>query len=252
MKFSIVTLFPEMFSGFLKYGVLSKAFENKILSCDFSNPRDFTEDKHQTVDDRPYGGGPGMVMQVEPLRKAIQSAKGAKTDNRVIYFSPEGETLTTQKVRDFASASQLVLVSGRYEGIDQRIIDRDIDEVISIGDYVLTGGELPTMVFMDAVARWIPGVLGDESSKFEDSFTQENKGLLDCPHYSRPPLIDGQSVPKVLLSGDHGAIEKWRWKQKLGKTWRLRPDLLNAIQLSDEEQALLNEFKIESEQIAGE
>ena len=252
MKFSIVTLFPEMFAGFFKYGVIARAFQRDLLQCAFFNPRDFTEDKHQAVDDRPYGGGPGMVMQVAPLRKAIQAAKQKHQTCSVIYVAPEGKPLDTETVRRLANASHLILVSGRYEGIDQRIIDQDVDEIISIGDYVLTGGELPIMVLIDAVARWLPGVLGEASSKYEDAFTEENGGLLDCPHYSRPPTIDGQSVPDVLLSGDHAAIEKWRLKQKLGKTWQLRPDLLEKVSLNQEAKALLDEFKFESEIKAGE
>tara|TARA_R110002110_G_scaffold400317_2_gene616666 strand:+ start:22222 stop:22971 length:750 start_codon:yes stop_codon:yes gene_type:complete len=248
MKCNVVTLFPEMFSGFLNCGIVARAQKSGLLDCQFYNPRAFTDSRRHDVDDRPYGGGPGMVMQVEPLRAAISAAKASSPSSaKVVYVAPEGKRLNTEMARQLASEPGVVFVSGRYEGIDQRIIDQDIDEIISIGDYVLTGGELPIMVLIDAMVRWLPGALGDEASKLEDSFTSENKGLLDCPHYSRPPLIDGQAVPTVLLSGDHAAIEKWRQKQKLGKTWQLRPDLLEKASLDKEDLILLNEFKSECE-----
>lgn len=253
MKCRVITLFPEMFSGFLGCGIVSRAYKNGLLDCQFYNPRMFSDSKRHDVDDRPYGGGPGMLMQVGPLRRAISAARASVSDAaKVIYVAPEGKKLNTEKARQLASEPGVIFVSGRYEGIDQRVIEQDIDEIISIGDYVLTGGELPIMVIIDALVRWLPGALGDDTSKLEDSFTVENKGLLDCPHYSRPPIIDGQAVPDILLGGNHAAIERWRQKQRLGKTWQLRPDLLKQSSLSKEDLKLLNEFKLECEPKAWE
>lgn len=243
----IISIFPEMFSGFLEHGIVHQAQKKELLRCEFWNPRSFAGNKHNTVDDRPYGGGPGMVMQAQPLRLAIQAAKQqAPTGTKVVYVAPDGKQLNTELVRDLATWPGIIFVSGRYEGIDQRIIERDIDEVISIGDYVLTGGELPVMVALDAVTRFIPGALGDDASNKEDAFTEENDGLLDCPHYTRPPELDGQTVPAVLLSGDHAAIHRWRRKQKIGRTWKLRPDLLQDNKMSQDDLQLLKEFQIES------
>ena len=246
MKFDIVTLFPEMVESVMSVGVLGRAVKNGQIQLNSWNPRDYTDDKHRTVDDRPYGGGPGMLMKVAPLKAAILDAKksAAKStrDSRVIYLSPQGKKLTQQAVQALAQEPGLILIAGRYEGIDERIIDEYVDEEWSIGDYVLSGGELPALVLIDAVARMIPGVLGDENSAEQDSFMQ---GLLDCPHYTRPEIIDNNSVPQVLLSGNHKEIERWRLMQSLGRTWLRRPDLLDDLNLTDEQKQLLNSFKQE-------
>lgn len=226
---------------FTQQGVVGRAVKSGILAVDYFNPRDYTHDRHRTVDDRPYGGGPGMLMMVEPLRQAITAAKQAGGDaTRVIYLSPQGKPLTQKGVRTLVEYSNMVMVCGRYEGIDERVIERYIDEEWSIGDYVLSGGELPAMVLMDAVARLVPGVLGHHASATEDSFAE---GLLDCPHYTRPEVLDGASVPGVLLSGDHEKIRQWRLQQSLGRTWLRRPELLNDLALTEEQTRLLNEFQ---------
>lgn len=238
-KFGLITLFPEMFSA-LDVGIVGRAQKNSLINLSTINPRDFTQDKHKTVDDRPYGGGPGMVMMVEPLRKAIHAAKqelGAST--KTIFLSPKGKPLTQAALEHFSKQESLILLAGRYEGIDERLIEHDIDELCSIGDYVLSGGELAAMVMIDGITRLLPDALGDEQSAENDSFS---RGLLDHPHYTRPESIDNQDVPKVLLSGDHKAIERWRLKQALGKTWKNRPDLLESLKLSSQEQLLLNEY----------
>ena len=225
----------EAFSGF---GVTGRAKEKGIYSLGLWNPRDFSANAYRTVDDRPYGGGPGMVMMAGPLEGAIDAAQGS-SPGKVIYLSPQGGKLDHEKVMALASEPKLVLVAGRYEGVDERLIERKIDEEISIGDYVLSGGELPALVLIDAVVRQLPGVLGDADSAAEDSFVG---GLLDCPHYTRPEVYKGEQVPEVLLSGDHEKIRRWRLKAALGRTWLRRPDLLNR-KLSDEESKLLEEFK---------
>ena len=240
MWFGVVSLFPQMFEAITEQGVTARGIKQGLLEVDFWNPRDFATDRHRTVDDRPYGGGPGMLMKVEPLRAAIQAARQqAKPNTRVIYLSPQGRKLDQAGVVELASRDQHILVAGRYEGIDERILASEIDEEWSLGDYVLSGGELPAMVLMDAVARLVPGVLGHAASAEEDSFAE---GLLDCPHYTRPEVIDGQGVPEVLLSGNHEAIRRWRLKQALGRTWLRRPDLLAQRQLNQEQQELLAEF----------
>ena len=212
------------------------------------NPRDFAEDVHRTVDDRPYGGGPGMVMKVEPLREAIRTARrGLPAGSSCVVMSAQGRVLDEDLVRELASRPGLVLVAGRYEGPDERLIELEADYEVSIGDFVLTGGELPAMVVADAVARRIPGVLGDAESASQDSFAE---GLLDCPHYTRPEVVEGLGVPPVLLSGDHAAIRRWRLKQSLGRTWQRRPELLERTTLDAEQQALLDEYIAEAE--AGE
>lgn len=242
----IISIFPEMFDGFLHHGMVSQAQKKGLLSCALFNPRSFTHDKHRTVDDRPFGGGPGMVMKAEPLRQAIETAQAnAPTSAKRIYLAPDGEMLSAGMAREIANERSLILIAGRYEGIDQRLVDSHVDQTISIGDYVLTGGELAVMVLLDAVIRFVPGILGDEASYQEDAFAKENSGLLDCPHYTRPSTFNGAQVPQVLLSGDHAAIARWRRKQKLGKTWQLRPDILEAIKLSTEDAVLLQEFKQE-------
>lgn len=238
MRFDVISLFPEMFSA-MRQGVTGRAVERGQVALQLWNPRDFADDVHRTVDDRPYGGGPGMVMMVEPLRQAIGAAKAAAPDSRVLYLSPQGRRLDQAAVREMATGSGLVLLAGRYEGIDERLIDAYVDEEWSIGDYVLSGGELPAMVLMDAVIRLLPGVLGHADSAEQDSYVD---GLLDCPHYTRPEEIEGHAVPEVLKSGNHELIRRWRLQQALGRTWLRRPDLLEGRPLSSEEQKLLDEF----------
>ena len=249
MNIYLISLFPELIQQAAAFGVLGRAIKQQQLNLQCFNPRDYTEDKHRTVDDRPYGGGPGMLMKVEPLAKAIMAAKEeAKENAKVVYLSPQGQQLNQQLVVNTAAEEKdLILIAGRYEGIDERLIESLVDEEWSLGDYVLSGGEFAALVVVDAITRLIPGVLGDDESALQDSFMQ---GLLDCPHYTRPELIDDQTVPKVLLSGDHKAIKRWRLKQALGRTWLRRPDLLDAMKKDtsrwDEEKAdLLAEFKKE-------
>lgn len=244
MWIGVVSLFPEMFDALTQQGVVGRAVEKQRIALEFWNPRDYATDRHRSVDDRPYGGGPGMLMKVDTLRAAIFAAreraqKATGQVPTVIYLSPQGRKLDQQGVQALASAGPLVVVAGRYEGIDERVVESDIDEEWSIGDYVLSGGELPAMVLIDAAARLIPGVLGHQDSAVEDSF---NDGLLDCPHYTRPEVIDGRQVPDVLLSGNHAAIKRWRLKQSLGRTWQRRPDLLEGRSLDAEQRKLLNEF----------
>lgn len=238
MRFDVVTLLPEMFEA-ARLGVTGRAFERGQAQLRLWNPRDYTHDVHRTVDDRPYGGGPGMVMKVEPLRAAILDAKRAAPASRVAYLSPQGRRFDQRAAAELAGRDGLILVAGRYEGIDERIIARHVDEEWSIGDYVLSGGELAAMVVMDAVIRLLPGVLGHEDSAAQDSYTA---GLLDCPHYTRPEEIDGLRVPAVLLSGNHEAIRRWRLKEALGRTWERRPDLLAHRALTGEERKLLDEY----------
>lgn len=240
MKLGIVSLFPQMFDAITKFGVTGRAVTQGKLSLDYWTPRDFTMDKHQTVDDRPYGGGPGMVMKVEPLQQAIRAAKQQLGEHtKVAYMSPQGRKLDQQGLQELATRETMIFVAGRYEGIDERLISEEIDEEWSIGDYVLSGGELAVMTMIDGMARLLPGVLGDEESAQQDSFMD---GLLDHPHYTRPERLADQSVPEVLLGGDHEAIRKWRLKQALGRTWLRRSDLLEAKSLSSEQSALLEQF----------
>ena len=238
MRFDVVTLLPEMFEA-ARLGVTGRAFERGQAQLRLWNPRDYTHDVHRTVDDRPYGGGPGMVMKVEPLRAAILDAKRAAPGSRVAYLSPQGRRFDQQAAAELAGRDGMILVAGRYEGIDERIIARCVDEEWSIGDYVLSGGELAAMVVMDAVIRLLPGVLGHEDSAAQDSYMA---GLLDCPHYTRPEEIDGLRVPGVLLSGNHEEIRRWRLKQALARTWERRPDLLAHRELTGEERKLLDEY----------
>ncbi len=257
MNIYLISLFPELIQQATSYGVLGRAIKQQQLRLTCFNPRDYTEDKHRTVDDRPYGGGPGMLMKVEPLYKAIMAAKDAAAEKvstkaaKVIYLSPQGQQLNQQLLVDAAvTDNDLILIAGRYEGIDERIIESLVDEEWSIGDYVLSGGEFAALVVVDAITRLIPGVLGDDNSALQDSFMQ---GLLDYPHYTRPETINDQTVPEVLLSGDHQLIQRWRLKQALGRTWLRRPDLLDALKndascWNEEKASLLAEFKKEYQQ----
>lgn len=237
MWFGIVTLFPEMFESITEYGITSRATKKKLIDLTFSNPRDFALDRHNTVDDRPYGGGPGMVMKPDILFQALESLKLQRQDKankiKVIYLSPAGKKLTQAKARALATESELILISGRYEGIDQRFIDTQVDEMISIGDYVLSGGELPAMVLIDAITRLQPGALNHALSSVQDSFRVTN--LLDCPHYTRPEVWQGQAVPEVLLSGNHEMIAKWRQEEAFKLTKRYRSDLLENDQEKNDE-----------------
>ena len=233
-RYAVITLFPEMFTALTEYGVSGRAVKNGLVEVAFFNPRKHTTDKHQTVDDRPYGGGPGMVMRIEPLKGALEEALswvGAAGDEvKVIYLSPQGRPLSNSGVEYLSEYSNLVFIAGRYEGIDERFIESFVDEEWSVGDYVLSGGELPAMVVMDAVIRMLPGVLGHEKSAVEDSFYN---GLLDCPHYTRPESFNGMKVPDVLLSGDHQRIADWRKEQSVKRTTERRPDLLSASDSSE-------------------
>jgi tRNA (guanine37-N1)-methyltransferase len=239
MRVDVITLFPEMVRVCASHGVQGRAIENGLLELQTWNPRDYTVDKHRGVDDRPYGGGPGMVMQVQPLRAAIQAARETATAAPLIYLSPQGARFDQRKAQQLAGLERIILLAGRYEGVDERIIDLEVDEELSVGDYVLSGGELPALTVMDAVTRLLPGALGDADSAQEDSFMD---GLLDYPHYTRPEEIDGLRVPDELIGGNHADIRRWRSKQALGRTWRRRPDLLETLQLDKEQQVLLNEF----------
>lgn len=244
MRIDVITLFPEMFSALTQHGITRRAIENKVLSLALWNPRDYTTDNHRTVDDRPYGGGPGMVMMVEPLGKALAAARQAARQAggeavKTVYLSPQGKAVDQQMLQQASQAPGWIFLAGRYEGIDERLIETEIDEEWSIGDYVLSGGELAAMVVIDAMTRLLPGALGHEDSADQDSFMG---GLLDYPHYTRPEVVAGQPVPKVLLSGDHQAIARWRLKQALGRTWQRRPDLLARLQLDDLQKELLEEF----------
>lgn len=240
MWFGVVSLFPEMFRAVTEHGITGRAIRAGSVALETWNPRDYTHDRHRTVDDRPYGGGPGMLMKIQPLRDAIHAAKAAAgTEATVVYLSPQGRLLDQTGVQELAAKKRLILVSGRYEGIDERVVKAEIDEEWSIGDYVLSGGELAAMTLIDAVSRFVPGTLGHKDSAQEDSFAE---GLLDCPHYTRPEVFEGQKVPDVLLSGNHAEISKWRLKQSLGRTWLRRPDLLQNRTLSSEEETLLSEF----------
>lgn len=262
MQFHVITLFPEMIEQACSYGVLGRAIKQGVVNIRCWNPRDYAYDSRKTVDDRPYGGGPGMLMKVQPLADAIVAAKeqvGKEAGHkaRVVYLSPQGRRLDQQAVCTIAEQGMpeqtkdgqteveqisYVLIAGRYEGIDERLIRQYVDEEWSIGDYVLSGGEMPALIVIDAVARMLPGVLGDPESAQQDSFMD---GLLDCPHYTRPEEINGQAVPEVLRGGDHSAIAQWRHKQALGITWLRRPDLLEAMQLDDEQKRLLAEFQLD-------
>jgi tRNA (guanine37-N1)-methyltransferase len=240
MRIEVVTLFPEFVAESLRIGVVGRAIERGQVSFATTSPRQFATDAHKTVDDRPYGGGPGMVLKIEPTRSAIRTARQRLPEgSRSIYLAADGATLTQAKAAELAKLPGLLLLAGRYEGVDERLIEMEVDERISIGDYVLSGGELPTLVLIDAVIRLLPGVLGDDESAQQDSFSG---GLLDWPHYTRPESYEGRDVPAVLMSGNHAAIQRWRTKQALGVTWLRRPDLLAKVQLTGEQRKLLEEY----------
>ena len=244
MKIGLITLFPEMFDALLEYGISSRAVKNGLLEVKCFNPRAYAVDYHNTVDDRPYGGGPGMVLMAEPLRKSIKEARnwiGAKT--KVIYLSPQGQVLTQKGVQLLSSESSLIFISGRYEGVDERVINLEVDEEWSIGDYVLSGGELPTMVVMDTIIRQLPGALGDQLSAKQDSFSE---GLLDYPHYTRPETYEGLKVPDILLSGNHENIRQWRLKESLKRTLFKRPELLSGLSLNKEQEEMLDSLMKDS------
>jgi tRNA (guanine37-N1)-methyltransferase len=244
MRFDVITLFPEMFDAITRYGVTRRAAEQGRFVLQTWNPRDFTTDNYRTIDDRPYGGGPGMVMLAEPLEKAIAAAKAASgTSARVVHLSPQGRLLTHEVVKELLARDEnLILLASRYEGVDERLLRQQVDEEISIGDYVLSGGELAAMALIDSMVRQLPGVLGDAESAQQDSFVN---GLLDCPHYTRPEIYNGEGVPDILMSGHHAEIEKWRLKQSLGRTAERRPDLLAKRQLTKQEARLLAEYQQE-------
>ena len=246
-QFDVITLFPQMFDAVTQCGITGRARERGLYDLALWNPRDFAENSYRTVDDRPYGGGPGMVMMAAPLEKTIAAArerqKGAGVERaQVVYLTPQGRLLDHRRVMEWAAGSGLVLLAGRYEGVDERLIRRQVDDEVSIGDYVLSGGELAAMVVMDCIVRQMPGALGDADSASQDSFAD---GLLDCPHYTRPEVYGGEAAPAVLLSGNHAEIARWRLKQALGRTWRRRPELLEKRALSADERKLLEEFKKE-------
>ncbi len=244
MRFDVITLFPELVEQVIGCGVVGRAAEQQLIELHCWNPRDYTEDRHRTVDDRPYGGGPGMLMKVEPLQRAIAAVREASPEAKLIYLSPQGKLLKQRMLAKQAAARSVIFLCGRYEGIDERLLQREVDEEWSLGDYVISGGELAAMVCIDAMTRLIPGALGHDDSAGQDSFSD---GLLDCPHYTRPERIQGESVPAVLMGGNHRDIETWREQQALGRTWQRRPDLLEQIRLDERQQALLDEDIAEHE-----
>jgi tRNA (guanine37-N1)-methyltransferase len=244
VRIVVVTLFPEFVEHALRFGVLGRAIERGVLSVATVNPRQFATDVHRTVDDRPYGGGPGMVLKAEPLRLALDEAMRQAPAARRIYLAADGAPVTQRKATELSGLAEMVLVAGRYEGVDERFVEACTDESLSVGDVVLSGGELPALIVIDAVARLLPGTLGDAESAVQESFTE---GLLDWPHYTRPEVWAGRTVPAVLLGGNHAAIGRWRLKQSLGRTWQRRPDLLRQRELSKEERGLLDEFLAEQD-----
>ena len=244
MRLDVVTIFPGMFDAVRYWGMTRRALESGSLELTLWDPREFTDDGYRRVDDRPYGGGPGMVMMIEPLRRALTAVRTAG-GGKVLHLSPQGGKLDQARIKELANQDSLVLLSGRYEGIDERLIETEVDEEISIGDYVVAGGELPAMVLIEALVRHLPGVLGNDGSAAADSFSD---GLLDWPHYTRPEVYRGCNVPPVLLSGNHNEVRRWRLKQALGRTWMRRPDLLASRELNKEEQQLLEQYKREREE----
>lgn len=252
MRFDVITIFPAMFEALTRHGITRRALEERAFALRLWDPRDFTADSYRRVDDRPYGGGPGMVMMAEPLQAAIDAAKAAQREAgvalpKVVLMSPQGERLTEPLVRELSELKGLVLVAGRYEGIDERVVQQSVDREISIGDFVTSGGELPAMVLIDCLVRRLPGTLNDAESAAQDSFAE---GLLDWPHYTRPEEWRHSAVPEVLLSGNHAAIARWRRKQALGRTWKRRPDLIDEGSLSREDRQLLEEYRKEQQQAA--
>ena len=252
MRIEVVTLFPELIDSVARWGITGRALERGLWGLGTVNPRDFATDRHRTIDDRPYGGGPGMVMMAAPLEQAIAAARERAAASggvpKVIYLSPQGEPLKHERVAALAKEEALVLLAGRYEGIDERIVEQSIDLELTVGDFVVSGGELPALLVIEALVRQLPGALNDAQSSAEESFVA---GLLDCPHYTRPEVYEGRAVPAVLLSGDHAKIARWRLKQSLGRTWLRRPDLLAARNLSGVETELLAEFRQEMREQAG-
>lgn len=244
MRFDVITLFPELVEQVIGCGVVGRAAERQLLELHCWNPRDYTLDKHRSVDDRPYGGGPGMLMKVQPLQDAIVAVRRKNPRGRLIYLSPQGEPVNQRMLEIQLAEESVIFLCGRYEGVDERLLSSEVDEEWSIGDYVISGGELAAMVCIDALTRLIPGALGHEASALQDSFS---KGLLDCPHYTRPEEYRGERVPQVLLDGNHREIDTWRERQALGRTWQRRPELLDAIELDERQQALLKEFIAEHE-----
>lgn len=247
--FDVVTLFPGMFDALTLHGITQRARDRGLFQLVLWNPRDFSSNSYKSVDDRPYGGGPGMVMTAEPLAKALQAAKARQkscglSNIRSVYMSPQGRRLDQAGVEELGKIDGLVVLAGRYEGVDERLIEAEIDQEISIGDYVLSGGELPAMTLLDAIIRRIPGVVNDAESVVQESFVS---GLLDCPHFTRPEAFRGVNVPPVLMSGNHAEISRWRLKQSLGRTWQRRPDLLGGLKMNDEQHELLEEYKAEFE-----
>jgi tRNA (guanine37-N1)-methyltransferase len=246
MHIDVVTLFPEMVNAIAEFGVVGRAQRSGLITLGLENPRDHTSDVHRTVDDRPYGGGPGMVMKYEPLAGAIAAAKErSPAGSPVVYLSPQGRVFDQAVARRYAGLPGLILLAGRYEGVDERLIESQVDEELSLGDFVLSGGEVAAMAVIDAVVRLLPGVLGDDESAAQDSFME---GLLDCQHYTRPEEVDGCDVPAVLLSGDHAKIARWRMKQALGRTYERRPDLVDKLDLTDEQRELLDDYLKEQRQ----
>jgi tRNA (guanine37-N1)-methyltransferase len=242
VRIDVITLFPEMVEQVIKYGVVGRAADQNLLDLECWNPRDYTLDKHRTVDDRPYGGGPGMLMKVQPLEETIQAVRQKNPQALLVYLSPQGKPVDQDMLAKQVDAGSVIFLCGRYEGIDERLVQQEVDQEWSIGDYVISGGELAAMVCIDAMTRLLPGALGHEQSAQQDSFSD---GLLDYPHYTRPEEYKGIKVPEVLMNGNHRHIEDWRERQSLGRTWQRRPDLLKLIVLDDRQQALLNDFKDE-------
>jgi len=239
MKVDVITLLPELVKQVIGYGVVGRAADQGLLQLNCWNPRDYTQDRHRTVDDRPYGGGPGMLMKVQPLQDTIRAVRQHSEEARLIYLGPQGIPVKQEMLARQLAKGAVIFLCGRYEGIDERLLQQEVDEEWSIGDYVISGGELAAMVCIDAMTRLIPGALGHEQSAQQDSFSE---GLLDCPHYTRPEEFQGMKVPEVLLNGNHQQIQDWREKQSLGRTWQRRPDLLENIDLDDRQQALLNDY----------
>ncbi|MDH5353524.1 MAG: tRNA (guanosine(37)-N1)-methyltransferase TrmD [Gammaproteobacteria bacterium] len=245
MRIDVITLFPELVKQVIECGVVGRAAEKGLLQLECWNPREFTLDRHRTVDDRPYGGGPGMLMKIQPLQDTIRAVREQNSGARLVYLSPQGKPVEQTVLAEQVKTESVIFLCGRYEGIDERLIEQEVDEEWSIGDYVISGGELAAMVCIDAMARLIPGALGHQQSAQQDSFSN---GLLDCPHYTRPEEFNGSKVPAVLMNGNHRQIQDWRDRQSLGRTWQRRPELIEAVELDERQQALLQNFIDEFEQ----